>query len=236
MANKTIKVIDFNDKEEKTYRYSDHDTFGDLKRNIAAEERYQGTENVEMFLACIPLPDDLHIKDVIDMEENGFFIEFPNYPSVTAREDTYVWAGKYNCTKLYAGHQETIRVRRNGHFGVARISLGEGKYDARVYQVKQNWKLEIEGIGLDAKVYRINGNRTLLEPDCLKTYDINLRSGITHEQVRDVIKTFGLAVRAARPVAIPVLNAVMDTDEGMDEDPLPSGGTQRSFWDRCKIL
>ena len=111
-----------------------------------------------------------------------------------------------------------------------------------MYKVKQNWKLEIEGIGLDAKVYRINGTRTLLEPDCLKTYDINLRSGITHEQVRDVIKTFGLAVRAARPVAIPVLNAAMDTGEGnepvgMGEDPLPSGGTQRSFWDRlCNIL
>ena len=121
MAKNTIKVIDFNDKEEKTYRYSDLDTFGDLKRNIAEEERYTGTEKVEIFLACIPLPNDLYIKDVIDMEENGFFIEFPNYASVTATEDTYVWAGKHNCKKLFAGHQETIRVRHNGHFGVARI-------------------------------------------------------------------------------------------------------------------
>ena len=120
MANNTIKVIDFNDKEEKTYPYCDLDTFGDLKRNIAQEERYQGTEKVQMFLACIPLPDDLYIKDVIDMEENGFFIEFPNYASVTATEDTYVWAGKHNCKKLFAGHQETIRVARNGNFGVAR--------------------------------------------------------------------------------------------------------------------
>jgi len=121
MANKTIKVIDFNDKEEKTYRYSDDDTFGDLKRNIAVEERYQGTEKVQMFLACIPLPDDLYVKHFIDFEENGFFIKFPNYPSVTATEDTYVWAGKYNCTELRAGYQETIRVRRNGNFAVARI-------------------------------------------------------------------------------------------------------------------
>jgi len=120
--------------------------------------------------------------------------------------------------------------------------LGEGRYDARVYKVEQNWKLQIEGSGLDAKVYRINGDRTLLEPKKTKQYEINLRSGITQDQVRDGIETFGLAVRAARPVAIPVLNAVMDTDEGNEpvgigEDPLPSGGTRRSFWDRlCPIL
>ena len=125
MANNTIKVIDFNDKEEKTYPYCDLDTFGDLKRNIAEEERYTGTEKVDMFLACIPLPDDLYIKDLIDLEEHGFFVEFESYADVKADKDILVWAGKYDCQKLHAGVQEPIKVHRKtmsrtGNLGVAR--------------------------------------------------------------------------------------------------------------------
>ena len=120
MTNLSIELFDLIDKEKRKYGYTLSDTIGDLRRNIAEEERYDSQEKVKIFLACIQLPDELYIKDIIDLKEHGFFIEFATYPIVTAEEEIYVWAGKYNCTKLHKGSQETIRVRRNGNFGVAR--------------------------------------------------------------------------------------------------------------------
>ena len=79
-------------------------------------------QNRAYISTVLPLPDDLYIKDILCLEEQGFFlfVEFPKYPIVTADDEIYVWAGKYDCRRLYAGVQETIKVRHNGHFGVAR--------------------------------------------------------------------------------------------------------------------
>ena len=120
MANPSIKLFDMTDKKERVYDYMSNATIGDLRRSIAQKERYDSPEKVKIFLACIQLTEDMYIKDIIDLEEHGFFIEFENYTSATANAEIYVWAGKDNCTKLYPGVPETIEVRRNGNFGVAR--------------------------------------------------------------------------------------------------------------------
>ena len=120
MANPSIKLFDMTDKKERVYDYLSNATIGDLRRSIAQKERYDSPEKVKIFLACIQLTDDMYIKDIIDLEEHGLFIEFPTYARVTSNEDIYVWAGKSNCKKLYAGVEESFKVRWNGNFGVAR--------------------------------------------------------------------------------------------------------------------
>ena len=122
-SNDTIKLIDLTDKEERAYNYTLNETIGDLKRTIAQEENYD--KEVKIFLAFIPLPNDLYIKDLIDLEEHGFFVEFESYADVKADKDILVWAGKYDCQKLHAGVQEPIKVHRKsmsrtGNLGVAR--------------------------------------------------------------------------------------------------------------------
>ena len=123
MANNTIKLTDLIDREERAYSYALSETIGELKRTISQEENYD--KEVKIFLAFIPLPDDLYIKDLIDLEEHGFFVEFESYADVKADKDILVWAGKYDCQKLHAGVQEPIKVHRKtmsrtGNLGVAR--------------------------------------------------------------------------------------------------------------------
>ena len=120
MTNNIIQLIDIHNGKARDYDYTSSETIGDLKRNIAQKEGYDSQDKLKIILAFIPLPRDLYIKDIIDLEEHGFFIEFENYTSATATAEIYVWAGKDNCTKLYPGVPETIEVRRNGNFGVAR--------------------------------------------------------------------------------------------------------------------
>ena len=120
MTNNIIQLIDIHNGKARDYDYTSSETIGDLQRNIAQKEGYDSQDKLKIILAFIPLPRDLYIKDIIDLEEHGFFIEFPDYPIVTSNRDIYVWAGKYNCKKLYGGVQESIHVKMNGHFGVAR--------------------------------------------------------------------------------------------------------------------
>ena len=69
------------------------------------------------------------------------------------------------------------------------------KFKARVYNVKQHWTLEIDVNGLYTEVYKIKeGERTKLKPDCVKTYEIDLKYGITHEQIREMLTTVGHGV------------------------------------------
>ena len=123
MAKNTITLFDLVDQRRKAYNYELNDTFGDLKRTVAQVERYD--KEVKILLAFIPLPDDLYIKDLIDLEDQGFFVEFESYADVKADKDILVWAGKYDCQKLHAGVQEPIKVHRKtmsrtGNLGVAR--------------------------------------------------------------------------------------------------------------------
>ena len=68
----------------------------------------------------------------------------------------------------------------------------ERKFRARVYNVKQHWTLEIDVDGIHTEVYKIKGTeRTKLKPDCLKTYKVDKKSGITHKQVREMLTTVG---------------------------------------------
>ena len=69
------------------------------------------------------------------------------------------------------------------------------KFKARVYNVKQHWTLEIDVNGLYTEVYKVkDGERTKLKPDCVKTYEIDLKYGITHEQIREMLTTVGHGV------------------------------------------
>ena len=88
--------------------------------------------------------------------------------------------------------------------------MKEGKFDARVYRVKQNWTLEVVADGLNTQVFRIkNGKRegqALIAHDT-KTYEINLESPSRQEQARDMIQTFGQAIGAVAPIAGPAILA-----------------------------
>ena len=166
-------------------------------------------------LAFIPLPDDLYIKDLIDLEDQGFFVEFERYPMVKANKDIYIWAGKYNCKHLYADTELPVKVRHNGHLGVAmkkfvlqnanllifysnemyhfifRVDGEEGKFEAKVYIVKKHWTLEIDVNGIKTEVYKVKDEvRTKLTADDVKTYEIDFQSGLfTHQKVREMFKT-----------------------------------------------
>ena len=123
MTIQKITLIDIHCRKARDYDYRSSETIGDLKLNIAKKEGYGNQDKLKIILAFIPLPDDFYIKDIIDLEEHGFFVEFADYPIVTSNRDIYVWAGKNNCKKLYGGVQESFQVRLNGNFGVARNML-----------------------------------------------------------------------------------------------------------------
>ena len=267
MTNHSIELIDFHDRDKKReYVYTSSDTIGDLKRNIAQKEGYGGQETLNIILGFISLPDDLCIKDIIDLEEHGLFIEFPTYARVTSNEDIYVWAGKSNCKKLYAGVEESFEVRWNGNFGVARnkyvfrstftchrralnsyiFRVGPGKYDVRVYKVKNGWTLRIFVDNLNIQVSKIENEntkkekKTELKPYTLKTYENEKKSVLTHQNVREVFKTVETGVRAVRQIPDLVQGATDETNEpvGLSEGSSPSDTSDRTgtFFSRCPIL
>ena len=134
------------------------------------------------------------------------------------------------------------------------------KFKARVYNVKQHWTLEIDVNGLYTEVYKVkDGERTKLKPDCVKTYEIDLKYGITHEQIREMLTTVGHGVetvgkglgRGMKSVGegvksvgegVEAVKNVIDDDTDEDE---PSDPTQRrraarsignKFLSCCNIL
>ena len=122
MANNQIKLIDQLSGEIKAFEFDQSDTIGDLKRKIAQKENYQrNADEIKIRLSFIHLKNEFMVKDFVDLEDHGLFVEFPSYPvKVTANKDIKVWLGKRDCKQLKAGSQETFQFSRKGKFAVTR--------------------------------------------------------------------------------------------------------------------
>ena len=116
-----------------------------------------------------------------------------------------------------------------------------------MYKVKNGWTLQIDVDDVNTQVFKIKkGEKDLLTPYTLKTYEMDKESGMTHQNVREFFETVGTGVRAVRPV----INGIMAAaDEGNQSAPSDtSDQTQRrestetstrrrrSFLSRCPIL
>ena len=106
--------------------------------------------------------------------------------------------------------------------------------------------------GLHTEVYKIkDGERTKLTPDCVKTYEVDLKSGITLEKVREMfstvehgmkcvgegMKSVGQGMKSVREGAQALTN-VIDGHDTNEENSIgmTSDRPQRSGWKRCNIL
>ena len=74
----------------------------------------------------------------------------------------------------------------------------------------------------------------LLTPYTLKTNEMDKKSGMTHQNVRESFETVGTGVRVVRPIAVPVINGITTVaDErnqtfGMGESSAPYDTSARS--------
>ena len=122
MSKTEIELFDIATRRARKYAFTDSDTIGELRKNIAKEELYDGPKKVKVLLTGFPLPDQLLVKDFMDTELG---VEFATYSvTCTSDDDIYVWAGVKKCIKLEAGTPETFKLVGSGwgkkHLAVCR--------------------------------------------------------------------------------------------------------------------
>ena len=119
-----------------------------------------------------------------------------------------------------------------------------------MYKVKNGWTLQIDVDDVNTQVFKIKkGEKDLLTPYTLKTYEMDKESGMTHQNVREFFETVGTAARAVRPIVQVINGITAAADEGNQSAPSDtSDQTQRrestetstrrrrSFLSRCPIL
>ena len=103
------------------------------------------------------------------------------------------------------------------------------------YWLPNGWTLQIDVDDVNTQVFKIKKGEKdlLLTPYTLKTNEMDKKSGMTHQNVRESFETVGTGVRVVRPIAVPVINGITVADErnqsvGMGESSAPYDTSARS--------